>query len=124
MGSIAVEAKMLKLPEPFASIPKENFLFGPSPIQYLPRITKALGGKVGVYAKREDCNSGLAFGGNKVRKLECAAPAPHLREYSNILQTGILALRRWKQAPIHWSASEAFNLTTLVLLRPLQSNSG
>lgn len=41
------------LPEPFASIPKENFLFGPSPIQELPRIAAALGGKVGVYAKRE-----------------------------------------------------------------------
>jgi 1-aminocyclopropane-1-carboxylate deaminase len=72
----------VKLPEPFASIPKENFLFGSSPIQYLPLITKALGGKVGVYAKREDCNSGLAFGGNKVRKLECAVPTPHPHEYS------------------------------------------
>lgn len=60
----------LILPEPFASIPRESFLFGPSPIQHLPRISAALGGKVGVYAKREDCNSGLAYGGNKVRKLE------------------------------------------------------
>ncbi|KAH8672803.1 putative 1-aminocyclopropane-1-carboxylate deaminase [Tricladium varicosporioides] len=73
MGSISVGVSPVQLPEPFASIPKENFLFGPSPIQYLPRITKALGGKVGVYAKREDCNSGLAFGGNKVRKLEYLA---------------------------------------------------
>lgn len=62
----------VQLPEPFASIPRESFLFGPSPIQYLPKITKALGGKVGIYAKREDCNSGLAFGGNKTRKLEYA----------------------------------------------------
>ncbi|KAK7413862.1 hypothetical protein QQX98_007279 [Neonectria punicea] len=61
------------LPEPFASIPRESFLFGPSPIQELPRIAAALGGKVGVYAKREDCNSGLAYGGNKVRKLEYLA---------------------------------------------------
>jgi 1-aminocyclopropane-1-carboxylate deaminase len=60
----------ISLPEPFASIPRESFLFGPSPIQYLPNITKALGGKVNIYAKREDCNSGLAFGGNKTRKLE------------------------------------------------------
>ncbi|KIM98223.1 hypothetical protein OIDMADRAFT_43316 [Oidiodendron maius Zn] len=59
-----------QLPEPFASIPRESFLFGLSPIQYLPNITKALGGRVGIYAKREDCNSGLAFGGNKPRKLE------------------------------------------------------
>ncbi|KAF4905059.1 putative 1-aminocyclopropane-1-carboxylate deaminase [Colletotrichum viniferum] len=61
------------LPEPFASIPRENFLFGPSPIEPLPRISKALGGKVSVYAKREDCNSGLAYGGNKTRKLEYLA---------------------------------------------------
>jgi 1-aminocyclopropane-1-carboxylate deaminase len=60
----------LNLPEKFAAIPRENFLFGPSPIQSLPRISAALGGKVNVYAKREDCNSGLAYGGNKVRKLE------------------------------------------------------
>ncbi|WVQ77948.1 1-aminocyclopropane-1-carboxylate deaminase [Cryptococcus sp. DSM 104549] len=53
-----------------ASLPKEKFLFGPSPITLLPNLSKALGGKVNLYAKREDCNSGLAYGGNKVRKLE------------------------------------------------------
>lgn len=62
------------LPEPFASIPRSTFTFGPSPIQPLPNISKALGGKVNVYAKREDVNSGLAFGGNKVRKLEYLVP--------------------------------------------------
>ncbi|KAF7559926.1 hypothetical protein G7046_g4225 [Stylonectria norvegica] len=61
------------LPHPFASIPRESFLFGKSPIQPLPRISAALGGKVGVFAKREDCNSGLAYGGNKTRKLEYLA---------------------------------------------------
>ncbi|TRM57460.1 tryptophan synthase beta subunit-like PLP-dependent enzyme [Schizophyllum amplum] len=55
-----------------ASIPKETFLFGSSPIQLLPRLSEKLSpdGKVKIYAKREDCNSGLAYGGNKVRKLE------------------------------------------------------
>ena len=66
----AIMSSNVKLPKPFASIPKETFLFGPSPIQFLPRISKALGGKVNVYAKREDCNSGYAYGGNKTRKLE------------------------------------------------------
>ncbi|KAF7343525.1 1-aminocyclopropane-1-carboxylate deaminase [Mycena sanguinolenta] len=33
-------------------------------------MTADLGGKVKIWAKREDCNSGLAFGGNKTRKLE------------------------------------------------------
>ena len=31
-------------------------------------------GDVEIYAKREDCNSGLAFGGNKLRKLEYIVP--------------------------------------------------
>lgn len=62
------------LPEPFASIPRSTLTFGPSPIQALPKISQALGGKVNVYAKREDVNSGLAFGGNKVRKLEYLVP--------------------------------------------------
>ncbi len=48
--------------------------FGPTPIEHLPRMTEALGGKVQIYAKREDCNSGLAMGGNKLRKLEYIVP--------------------------------------------------
>ncbi|OJJ53320.1 hypothetical protein ASPSYDRAFT_162613 [Aspergillus sydowii CBS 593.65] len=63
----------LTLPPPFSTIPRETFTFGPSPIQPLPNITKALGGKVAIYAKREDVNSGLAYGGNKTRKLEYLA---------------------------------------------------
>jgi 1-aminocyclopropane-1-carboxylate deaminase len=48
--------------------------FGPTPIEYLPRLTEALGGEVEIWAKREDCNSGLALGGNKLRKLEYIVP--------------------------------------------------
>ena len=48
--------------------------FGPTPIEHLPRLSEALGGKVEIYAKRDDCNSGLAFGGNKLRKLEYIVP--------------------------------------------------
>uniref|UniRef100_UPI00178353BF pyridoxal-phosphate dependent enzyme n=1 Tax=Mesorhizobium mediterraneum TaxID=43617 RepID=UPI00178353BF len=48
--------------------------FGPTPIEKLDRLGKHLGGKVKIYAKREDCNSGLAFGGNKLRKLEYIIP--------------------------------------------------
>ena len=48
-------------------------MFGPSPVHPLPRLSAALGGKVEIWAKREDCNSGIAFGGNKVRKLEYLA---------------------------------------------------
>ena len=44
-------------------------LFGPSPVHPLERLTAHLGGAK-LWAKRDDCNSGLAYGGNKTRKLE------------------------------------------------------
>jgi 1-aminocyclopropane-1-carboxylate deaminase len=48
--------------------------FGPTAIEHLPRMSEALGGKVEIWAKRDDCNSGLAMGGNKLRKLEYIVP--------------------------------------------------
>ena len=48
-------------------------MFGPSPVHRLERLTEHLGGEVNLWAKREDCNAGLAYGGNKVRKLEYLA---------------------------------------------------
>ena len=53
---------------------KYTLTFGKSPIEKLPRLSKYLGGEVEIYAKRDDCNSGLAFGGNKTRKLEFLIP--------------------------------------------------
>jgi 1-aminocyclopropane-1-carboxylate deaminase len=50
--------------------PRIPLLFGPSPVHPLERLSEALGGRVEIWAKREDCNSGLAYGGNKTRKLE------------------------------------------------------
>jgi 1-aminocyclopropane-1-carboxylate deaminase len=47
--------------------------FGASPVHRLERLTQHLGGAQ-IWAKREDCNSGLAFGGNKTRKLEYIVP--------------------------------------------------
>lgn len=53
--------------------PRHPLTFGPSPLQHLERLSRHLGGAQ-VWAKREDVNSGLAFGGNKVRKLEYIVP--------------------------------------------------
>src|SRR5436190_17654752 len=52
-----------------ADFPRYPLLFGPSPVHPLDRLSNHLGGPR-IWAKREDCNSGLAFGGNKMRKLE------------------------------------------------------
>jgi len=53
--------------------PRYPLLFGPSPVHPLDRLTQHLGG-ARIWAKREDCNSGLAYGGNKTRKLEYIVP--------------------------------------------------
>jgi 1-aminocyclopropane-1-carboxylate deaminase len=54
--------------------PRYQLTFGPTPIERLSRLTAHLGGAVEIFAKRDDCNSGLAFGGNKLRKLEYIVP--------------------------------------------------
>ncbi len=74
--------------------PRHSLTFGPTPIHPLSRLSESLGGKVELYAKREDCNSGLAFGGNKTRKLEYVIP-------------DVLA-----QGAIRWSRSAGSSRTT------------
>ncbi|MER6826801.1 1-aminocyclopropane-1-carboxylate deaminase [Streptosporangium sp. NPDC000563] len=56
-----------------SDFPRHRLTFGPSPVHPLPRLTRHLGG-ASIWAKREDCNSGLAYGGNKTRKLEYIVP--------------------------------------------------
>ncbi len=55
----------LNLDQRFA---RRRLAFFPSPLQKLDRLSAALG--VEIWAKRDDVSSGLAYGGNKVRKLE------------------------------------------------------
>ncbi|QBR93147.1 1-aminocyclopropane-1-carboxylate deaminase [Nocardioides euryhalodurans] len=56
-----------------ADFPRHPLTFGPSPVHPLDRLSDHLGG-ARVWAKREDCNAGLAYGGNKTRKLEYFVP--------------------------------------------------
>jgi 1-aminocyclopropane-1-carboxylate deaminase len=63
---------MVKLPSPFDSITRVELLFPrPSDVEELKRLNSELGDTgANFWIKRDDCSSGLAFGGNKVRKLE------------------------------------------------------
>jgi 1-aminocyclopropane-1-carboxylate deaminase len=65
---------MKDAPKMLSKFERYPLTFGPTPIEKLPRLTAHLGGAVEIFAKREDCNSGLAFGGNKLRKLEYIVP--------------------------------------------------
>src|SRR3984957_5008405 len=64
---------MLGVPVPLSDFPRYQLTFGPSPVHPMERLSAHLGGAQ-VWAKREDCNAGLAYGGNKVRKLEYLVP--------------------------------------------------
>jgi 1-aminocyclopropane-1-carboxylate deaminase len=62
-------------------------LFGPSPVHPLERLTAYLGGAQ-LWAKREDCNSGIAFGGNKTRKLEYLVADALAQGYDTLVSIG------------------------------------
>ncbi|MGL1933153.1 MAG: D-cysteine desulfhydrase [Desulfotalea sp.] len=58
-----------------SKFPKRNYLQGPTPIEAAPAFSRALGGKVNIFIKRDDLLPGCA-GGNKTRKLDfCIADA-------------------------------------------------
>jgi len=56
-----------------ADFERYPLIFGPSPMHPLQRLSEHLGGAI-IWAKREDVNAGLAYGGNKMRKLEYLIP--------------------------------------------------
>jgi 1-aminocyclopropane-1-carboxylate deaminase len=58
---------------PLSDFERYPLTFGPSPVHPLLRLTEHLGGAT-IWAKREDVSSGLAYGGNKTRKLEYLVP--------------------------------------------------
>src|SRR5256712_9808292 len=71
--------------------------FGPTHMEKLARLSAHLGGKVELYAKREDCNSGLAFGGNKTRKLEYLIPEALEGGYDTLVSIGGIQSNQTRQ---------------------------
>src|SRR6188474_227108 len=71
--------------------------FGPTHIEKMERLSQHLGGKVQLYAKREDCNSGLAFGGNKTRKLEYLIPEALAGGYDTLVSIGGIQSNQTRQ---------------------------
>ncbi|MFF2642234.1 1-aminocyclopropane-1-carboxylate deaminase [Streptomyces niveus] len=72
---------------PLDDFPRHPLLFGPSPVHPLDRLSDHLGG-ARIWAKREDCNSGLAYGGNKTRKLEYLVPDALARGADTLVTIG------------------------------------
>ena len=53
----------------YTRFPRQKYLNGATPLEPMPALSKALGGKVELWVKRDDLLPGAA-GGNKTRKLE------------------------------------------------------
>ncbi|KAG9506377.1 hypothetical protein J7337_003360 [Fusarium musae] len=84
---------MVVLPEPFASFERTPLLFHhPSTLHPLPNLTRHLNSttstKAQIWAKREDCSSGLGLGGNKIRKLEYVIPSALAQACDTLISTG------------------------------------
>lgn len=76
-------------PDP-ARFPRFDLIGGGSPLQPLPRLSAALGGRLEVWIKREDLLP-LAFGGNKLRNLEFLVGAALAAGADCLVSSG----RRW-----------------------------
>ena len=97
--------------------PKVQLANLPTPLEYLPNISKDL--EINLYIKRDDC-TGLAFGGNKTRHLEFIMHKALVGEYDCIL-TGAATQSNWCRQTV--AAANKLNLETfLVLVRGVKGN--
>ena len=91
----------------FNKFPRRNYLQGPTPIESMPALSNALGGKVNLYVKRDDLLPGSG-GGNKTRKLEfCIADALDQGKDS-IVTCGAVQSNHCRLTAA-WSAKEGLN---------------
>lgn len=72
------------------TFPRVQLLDGPTPLQPMPRLSEALGGRAELWIKREDLGP-LAFSGNKLRNLEFLLGAALADGADTIVTSG----RRW-----------------------------
>jgi D-cysteine desulfhydrase len=76
-------------------IPRLNFAHLPTPIESLPRLSKFLGGPH-LLVKRDD-QTGLAFGGNKTRKLEFLVAEARNKGAETLISGGALQSNHCRQ---------------------------
>ncbi len=92
-------------------IPRLMFAHLPTPIEPLPRLTKFLGGPR-LLVKRDD-QTGLAFGGNKTRKLEFLVAEAQAQGADTLLSAGALQSNHCRQTA---AAAARFGLNCILVL--------
>lgn len=91
----------------FTQFPRRGYLQGATPIEALPSLSKALGGDVNIFVKRDDLLPGSA-GGNKTRKLDfCIADA--MEKGANAIITCGAVQSNHCRLTAAWSAKEGLD---------------
>ena len=92
-------------------IPRIRFAHLPTPIEPLPRLSEALGGPH-LLVKRDD-QTGLAFGGNKTRKLEFLVAEAQAGGADTFITTGALQSNHCRQTA---AAAAKFGFDCILVL--------
>ena len=101
-------------------IPRIRFAHLPTPIESLPRLTEALAGPR-LLVKRDD-QTGLAFGGNKTRKLEFLIAEARDRQADTLISAGAMQSNHCRQTA---AAAARFGFHCVLVLvgdPPLQAS--
>jgi len=101
-------------------IPRLRFAHLPTPIEPLPRLTEALGGPR-LLVKRDD-QTGLAFGGNKTRKLEFLIAEAKSRGADTLISAGALQSNHCRQTAAAAARFGFHCMLVLVGAPPLQAS--
>jgi D-cysteine desulfhydrase len=92
-------------------IPRIRFAHLPTPIEALPRLSDALGGPK-LFVKRDD-QTGLAFGGNKTRKLEFLVAEAQEQNTNVLISAGAIQSNHCRQTA---AAAAKFGFECILVL--------
>ena len=90
-----------------AQFPRRGYVKHPTPIEFLPNFSRALGGKVKVYIKRDDLLPGCA-GGNKTRKLDFSIADALAKGADTIITCGAVQSNHCRLT-LAWSVHEGLD---------------
>jgi D-cysteine desulfhydrase len=94
-----------------SDIPRIIFAHLPTPVEELPRLSSVLGGPR-IFIKRDD-QTGLAFGGNKTRKLEFLLAEAKAQNADTIITAGAVQSNHCRQTA---AAAARFGLRCILVL--------
>lgn len=87
--------------------PRRGYVNTPTPIEAMPTFSKALGGKVNLYIKRDDLLPGTS-GGNKTRKLDFCMADAILQGADTIITCGAVQSNHCRLT-LAWSVKEGLD---------------